>query len=235
MKGNKITTALLAACILGSAAVYGSNKGFTNSITASAETIDSGTFGEGFSWELDDAGILKISGSGEILDWSWVNDRRVYGHCRIKDVIIGEGIKKLGYVDYSPYGLKNITILDPECIICETSDNADPSDSDVISNVRYGGVIYGYSGSAAQSYAEKHGFSFIEIEDTSVRIKGDVNGDGEFSISDVVLLQKWLLAVSDIKLADWKAADLCDDDIIDVFDLCLMRKALLERETFFTE
>ncbi|MBP5379837.1 MAG: dockerin type I repeat-containing protein [Ruminococcus sp.] len=228
MKGNKILAALFAACIIGNAAAYGSDNVFPHSITASAETIDSGEFGGSFSWELDDAGILKINGSGEILDWSWVNDRRVYGHCRITDVIIGEGIKKLGYVDYSPYGLENITILDPECIICETSDNSDPTSSNYISNVRYGGVICGYSGSTAQSYAEKHGFSFIEIEDTSVRIKGDVNGDGEFSISDVVLLQKWLIAVPDTELVDWKSADLCEDGNLDVFDLCLMRKALLE-------
>ena len=228
MKGNKITAALFAACIIGSTAAYGSGKSFSRTIKAYAETIDSGTFGEGFSWELDDAGILKISGSGEILDWSWVNDPRVYGHCRITDVIIGEGIKKLGYVDYSSYGLKNITLLDPECIICETRDNSDPTGSDIISKVRYKGVIHGYRDSTAQAYAEKHNFSFKEIEDISVSIKGDVNGDGEFSIADVVLLQKWLLAVPETELVDWKAADLCQDDKVDVFDLCLMRKALIE-------
>ena len=58
-------------------------------------------------------------------------------------------------------------------------------------------------------------------------VLGDVNADGEFNVSDLVLLQKWLLAVPDTKLADWKAADLCNDDRLDVFDLCLMRKALL--------
>ena len=58
-------------------------------------------------------------------------------------------------------------------------------------------------------------------------VRGDVNADGEFNVSDLVLLQKWLLAVPGTKLADWKAADLCKDDRLDVFDLCLMRKALL--------
>lgn len=58
-------------------------------------------------------------------------------------------------------------------------------------------------------------------------VRGDVNADGEFNVSDLVLLQEWLLAVPDTKLADWKAADLCKDDRLDVFDLCLMRKALL--------
>lgn len=56
--------------------------------------------------------------------------------------------------------------------------------------------------------------------------KGDVNLDGAFNISDVVILQKWLLAVPDIALADSYAADFNDDSKIDVFDLCLMKKAL---------
>ena len=59
-------------------------------------------------------------------------------------------------------------------------------------------------------------------------IQGDVNADGEFNVSDLVRLQKWLLAVPDKKLADWKAADFCKDDRLDVFDLCFMRKALLK-------
>lgn len=59
-------------------------------------------------------------------------------------------------------------------------------------------------------------------------IMGDVNGDGSFGVSDVVLLQKWLLAVPDTHLANWKAADFCEDNKLDVFDLTLMKRALLE-------
>lgn len=58
----------------------------------------------------------------------------------------------------------------------------------------------------------------------------DVNGDGEFNIADLVLFQKWLLAVPDVELVNWKAADLCVDERLDVFDLCFMRKALIEAE-----
>lgn len=61
-----------------------------------------------------------------------------------------------------------------------------------------------------------------------VNIKGDLNDDGEFNISDVVLLQKRLLAVSDTELDNWKAADLCEDGKLDVFDLCLMKRMLVE-------
>ena len=56
---------------------------------------------------------------------------------------------------------------------------------------------------------------------------GDVNGDGAFNVSDVVLLQKWLLAVPDTHLENWRAANFCEDERLDVFDLCLMKRELL--------
>lgn len=58
---------------------------------------------------------------------------------------------------------------------------------------------------------------------------GDVNDDGEFNVADAVLLQKWLLAVPDTHLANWKAVDFCNDNKLDVFDLCLMKRELIER------
>ena len=60
-------------------------------------------------------------------------------------------------------------------------------------------------------------------------VMGDINGDEEFTVADVVLLQKWLLAVPDIKIENWEMANLCRDDRLDVFDLCLMKRALLEK------
>ena len=60
-------------------------------------------------------------------------------------------------------------------------------------------------------------------------VKGDVNADGILDIADVVLLQKWLLAVPDTHLPQWRAADLCNDERLDVFDLCLMKRELLYR------
>ena len=60
-------------------------------------------------------------------------------------------------------------------------------------------------------------------------LMGDVNEDGSFGISDVVLLQKWLLGVPDTHLANWKAADFCEDNRLDVFDLTLMKRALIEK------
>ncbi|MBQ8962139.1 MAG: cellulase family glycosylhydrolase [Ruminococcus sp.] len=61
------------------------------------------------------------------------------------------------------------------------------------------------------------------------KVKGDVNGDSSFNVSDVVLLQRWLLGTPDTVLADWQAADLCNDEKLDVFDLVMMRRLLIEK------
>jgi|GEM_PF-521531 len=68
----------------------------------------------------------------------------------------------------------------------------------------------------------------IEFEITKFsNIIGDCNNDGEFTVSDIVILQKWLLAVPDTHLANWKAADLYEDGKLNVFDLCLMKRKLI--------
>ena len=62
---------------------------------------------------------------------------------------------------------------------------------------------------------------------STTSLRGDINRDGVFNVSDVVLMQKWLLAVPNTKMADWKAGDLCEDNRLDVFDLCLMKRELI--------
>ncbi|MCM1007909.1 MAG: glycoside hydrolase family 9 protein [Ruminococcus flavefaciens] len=70
--------------------------------------------------------------------------------------------------------------------------------------------------------------SFTETY-SATRVEGDVNADGKFSVADVVIMQKWLLAVPDVHLVDWKAGDLCEDEMLNVFDLCLMKQLLIRQ------
>ncbi len=56
---------------------------------------------------------------------------------------------------------------------------------------------------------------------------GDANGDGDFDVADILQVQKWMLGVSDTQLEDWKAVDFYPDGVIDVFDLALMKRALI--------
>lgn len=60
-------------------------------------------------------------------------------------------------------------------------------------------------------------------------VDGDVNGDGAFDISDVVVLQKWLQGSDGAELANWSAADFTKDGKLNVFDLCLMRRKLISK------
>lgn len=57
---------------------------------------------------------------------------------------------------------------------------------------------------------------------------GDVNADGKFNAADVVLLQKWLLTVPDVRIANWNAGNFCADNRLDAFDLSLMKRELLK-------
>jgi len=74
--------------------------------------------------------------------------------------------------------------------------------------------------------------SLLKVINDSLRsetyVAENVNADGSFNVSDLVLLQKWLLAAPDAELANWQAGDLCEDNKLDVFDLCLMRRKLIE-------
>lgn len=59
----------------------------------------------------------------------------------------------------------------------------------------------------------------------SAEVAGDVNGDGVLNVADLIMVQKWILGSGELK--NPQKADLCQDNIIDAFDLCLMRKLLL--------
>lgn len=63
--------------------------------------------------------------------------------------------------------------------------------------------------------------------DNPEQIAGDVNWDGSFDLTDIVVFQKWLLGISNISLLNWQAVDYNNDETIDVFDLCLMKRSLL--------
>ena len=63
---------------------------------------------------------------------------------------------------------------------------------------------------------------------TRIKVSGDINGDREFNIADLVALQKWLLNAYDKELYYWAEADFDLDNKLTIFDLVLMRKALIQ-------
>ena len=61
-------------------------------------------------------------------------------------------------------------------------------------------------------------------------VKGDADLDGEFTVADLVLFHKWLIGGKDVRLTDWRAADLNGDGRLDAFDEMLMRRLLFAEE-----
>ena len=87
------------------------------------------------------------------------------------------------------------------------------------------------SGNAEFAVIKNTGGTYIKY---GIDKKGDVNCDGEVTIADAVLLQKWLLAVPGTQIPYWKNADLCEDDRLDVFDLCLLKQLMIEQKDTYT-
>lgn len=59
-----------------------------------------------------------------------------------------------------------------------------------------------------------------------VPIKGDVNSDGVQDSKDIAIVQDFILGKSEFE--NWQNADMNDDNVIDVFDLILIRKSILK-------
>ncbi|MDO5558781.1 MAG: CotH kinase family protein [Oscillospiraceae bacterium] len=79
---------------------------------------------------------------------------------------------------------------------------------------------------------EFKGSGIVKIEHLSLVpvkpeiIQGDLNSDGSFTVSDIVLLQKWFLGAADIE--DITPADYDKNGVLNIIDFCLMKKAILE-------
>ena len=72
--------------------------------------------------------------------------------------------------------------------------------------------------------------AYVELEFTPLGM-GDINADGNFNVADVVALQKWIVCAKDAEksIVEWKAGNFVDDERLDVFDLSLMKRALLAK------
>ena len=93
-----------------------------------------------------------------------------------------------------------------------------PYNSDMYSKIP-GFTIYGAKGSAAESYANEHGFIFIEIEQS---ILGDINGDGEVNLSDVRIMISKIASVAELTAGEIAVADLNGDGKADLSDIRLL-------------
>ncbi len=64
----------------------------------------------------------------------------------------------------------------------------------------------------------------VTVEGKKIVPTGDSNGDGDFTIADMVIVQKHIMGKKTAILSDWKCADLYEDGKIDVYDFIIMRE-----------
>lgn len=182
----------------------------------------------------EDGGKTSSSGSGRpTVGISWIG--QLYKQDNFK-----KRVAEIYFERFEPF-LKSLTEVESSPLM-KMAENIRPSAE--MSNARwhtYGGKKYSVFGSATSGtsfidsvskvgdYIHQRADWLNDLWKPYTFIKGDVNGDGELNITDVVLLQKWLLAVPNTHLSQWQAADLCKDERLDVFDLCLMKRELLYR------
>lgn len=81
------------------------------SITASAQTVASGTCGDDLTWVLDDEGTLTISGTGNMTNWTKVASVPwYYMRKSISTVIIENGVSTIGNLAFYNCSLNKIII-----------------------------------------------------------------------------------------------------------------------------
>lgn len=80
--------------------------------------------------------------------------------------------------------------------------------------------------SASGSEATFYGMYAVPVKDTP-SLRGDINGDGEVSIVDITLLQKYLLKTAQLEESQFAIADLNEDGIINIFDAVILKRIII--------
>lgn len=171
-----------------------------------------------------------------------ISDQAFYFCRNLKEISFPDGITRIGESAFASCGsltelvipdtvteigrsafekcrsLKHITILNPDC---EISDDA--------KTIPAAAAIHGYLDSTAYFY-EVNDNLFISLgEYLDIRlIQGDLTGDERVSVTDLVKMQKYLLGQEEISAQLWKNADLDHNQVVNIYDLILLRKKILK-------
>ncbi|MBQ7004607.1 MAG: hypothetical protein IJN57_11690 [Oscillospiraceae bacterium] len=81
--------------------------------------------------------------------------------------------------------------------------------------------------SACFHFGEDGTITEISEKDVSDAFSGDCNDDGNFTVMDIIHMQKYLMGQA--ALPAWQNADFCPDSRIDGFDLAIMKKRILSK------
>ena len=145
----------------------------------------------------------------------------------LKDVTVPAGVKKIEKSAFRDCRqLRRITILNPEChifdaadVICtsyEIPDAAPPEEGYTVPEpepvITCDLTVCGYSHSTAQAYADAY------------RIPFEIYDPDAYDVTDLISVQRFLLG--EAACINRRSYDLNGDDVIDVFDLALLKRKL---------
>ena len=174
-----------------------------------------------------------------------------FDECHIRSVVIPDGITEIPYCAFNQcQELTSVTIPDTvEHIDARAfSDCTQLREITIPSSVREFGhsvfsgtdlTIKGYTGSAAEAYAEEYEIPFVAIGSavpgqTEPRC-GDANTDGSFDIADAVLASRYIVADADAVLTDAGRlnADVTGDGAIQPDDVTMMLQRIAKKIQVF--
>ena len=180
---------------------------------------------------------IEITGTGDF-SFGYYGTKTASFEIVKADGLEAKSVRIPVYSHNGSFDLNEIILNKTDCGECTyTLDNL-TDENGVLSEISITGSTLNYSVTGSEGTAEQiitittENYEDIDVVVTfeSENLLGDCNFDGVLSVSDVVMLQKWLLGAGE--LTCWQNADLCKDNIIDVFDLCVMKRKLLENYTY---
>ena len=135
---------------------------------------------------------------------------------KLKELTFPASVEYVGFQQYLTT-LQSLTFLNPNCEI-GNQIMFDP----------YIGTIYGYPNSTAEALTKENGWNFVPLDGEPQNVpgvSGDANGDGNFSLVDVVQVHKMLQT----RKAPPKSCDMNHDNKVNVIDLSLMKQKIFSK------
>ena len=159
-----------------------------------------------------DGSVLTVYGSGTMethasmifftVTYPWGDD--------VTEVILGENVKLgMGSLTYCE-GVEKITVLNKSATLSMIKSYL-PSDNSF--------TLYGFSGSTAQTFADRNSVPFVAIGDT-----GDANLDGRVDIDDATAIQKYLAKLVTFGSGQLSAADVNCDGTVNILDATAIQR-----------
>jgi hypothetical protein len=152
-----------------------------------------------------------------------IGDGAFRGCSSLTSIEIPEGVTTIGdWAFYECYNLTSIEIPESVTYIGYYAIGYRYDDDDDWHYVRIEDfIIYGYPGTAAETYANEHHLTFIALDEAAVTY-GDVSGDGVIDSKDAVLVKRYTSGWS-VEINE-DAADVNGDGAINSKDAVLIER-----------